>query len=255
MEEELPYMLRDVADYREKVASTNFYVVKTALAEKPLIMLGVTHTKKPEAIAQWRQILDAQYARLHVGENDLLLIEGSLPKEQLTPEDALRTGGEQAYFAALARGAGITVKSWDIPTDTWATIALERHAPELVWTYFSCQLAKLFFSNGETVSQLAMADIFKAYFPSFDLSNVDFLHKILIATGQSDIRDVTLDMLEKVVSPYEKTPMGEMIAEIQVRRDTHALEMLSTEAKKSAKRIIVTAGKDHVLTWEHSLRK
>jgi len=223
---------------------------------------------------------------LHEGKPIEEIFSGLTREEiaTLSPEE-VAPNMEQAFVSWYALKTGREVRSWDIPMRDRMAQLLEmqdertgekKHAPEAVVGWFAATaLTKLYQREmpptRETLGKamgivLSAAEIAEARAQGIDLSADSMdealrrfsgkgLDAFLERFGDVSARKEDMAILTHLSDPRPPKDIGPtnlVLRDMNFMRDRHAMEVLQ-QAKKDHKKVFITGGASHALTWENAV--
>lgn len=253
---------------REKIPDWPKYEYRLQNDDSELTIFGYKHASTPEEV---QPIVDA-----FVKANpDLLLVEGmadeisqaildgkvsdiaALPTEQ---RDAaiLSRYQEQVYMAWKARQFGKEVRSWDLKPSEQLLAGLEQANPEekrnQLEYYLNIGVLKLLETgqppHADRIVQLIIDNF---GLPREELARVGLTAEALQMVASKPIEQINIEEARAKTTPAGEGPANVVLRDINTARDRHAIDVFA-EAKNSHKKVFVTSGSSHALTWEPALR-
>ncbi len=236
------------------------YVVQSG--DRSVIIHGTPH------VLHTGTAVDAIRSTIDTEKPDLLLVEGSAWSTVLSatpeadPDTAVTRHGEQAYAALYARQKGIAVAGWDTMKESLLT-ASKNHPPEVLLTWCALQATKILCENQQKptmqeiisrmIGLLGEEAVPVRFRPSADGSVQAWEELIRAQTGKS-VGTLSLQELEPFVSPRFEGHTNILIRQANALRDQHAMKALLS-ALETHKRVMITAGRSHAITWEPAVNK
>ena len=246
--------------------------------QNELVVLGLPHTFSYEEINQYKDILREQHPDLFLRGIDLIIVEGT-PLEfdpRIDPAQIIKEHGETSYLAYIAKSMGVRVESWDLDFNNWFKNILERHSTEDILAWLGAAALKLLFEKNrkgksvketDHISQSEIKDL-KLLFEKFinaelveyalkkngskiAADKIDFENLFKSYCGKS-LSEITFGDIAKLSDPYADGPTSAVIRDLNEIRDKKAMDTLQ-EAKSKYKSIFMSAGLDHVITWEPAI--
>ncbi len=198
---------------------------------------------------------------------DLVLVEGAAWERALERSDidsaaVLSEYGEQGYAAVYAHQKGIRVEGWDTQKES-LLVAASEESPETLLTWCVLQTTKLFRENQkelnvariiEHVTTLLGVENLPASFHQANPNALQTWDNLITERTGKPLSELSLAELEQFVSPRFEGPTNRLARKAGELRDLHAMKKILA-ALKTHKRIVVTTGRSHAITWEPAVQQ
>jgi len=206
--------------------------------------------------------------------------------------EVLQQKQEQVYIAWLAKKLGKEVRNWDLPAveqirrvlELKDEMGLAKHPPDTVVGWISAYALHKVYETGLQPSYESLKQVISIGEPGVEKSGlVDLSEKKIDEmlkkyTGRNlaefaerfadeKLRAEDWELARRVSDPVPKDEKGEPLPIKQVgetnrvlrdmnhMRDEHAVEVFQRVKQSGVKRVLVTAGGSHAVTWERAIRK
>lgn len=238
------------------------YIYEIQSGDRSVIVHGTPHVMHTGTAA------DAIRSTIDLKQPDLLLVEGNAWSNVLKntpdtdPQTALTYHGEQAYAALYAHQKGIRVAGWDNMKESLLE-ANKEHPPEILLVLCALMATKIFSENQqkptmqEVVSRvigLVGEEALPVRFSSQNESYIQAWAELVRTHTGKTVDTLSLQELERFVSPRFEGPTNILIRQANALRDQHAMEALLS-ALETHTRVMITAGRSHAITWEPAVNQ
>lgn len=251
------------------------YVVSGKSGEQQVEVIGVAHTNQLENVKDIERELDEMNPDLVLVEGDPLEIRfpGETIEEILAMNPkAVMAQEEQVYLAWLAKKQGREVRSWDLPAAEQLRNLLGmkdergkgKYSQEEAMSWLITYGLRKIYEQGKAPSVESLQELILFGMPGVDalvdLSSERVSGAVYKTTSKS------LDELKRrVQDPESRAEDQKLVTEISdprtnqfardmnVARDRHAIEVIQQAKQNGYKKIFVTAGSSHAVTWERAI--
>lgn len=258
-----------------RVKREDAYFVCAKADEQEIRVAGMRHTNDIKKM----QIMVREFKELYP---DVVFVEGQSlekifpkkPFEEITESEAAARE-EQVYMAWLARKHGKEVQNWDLTVEKQLRGVLERQTEngrkyELndVRAWVVLYGLRKVYEMRMRPSQESLEQVVSMGLPGLENLGIDMRDKKKIdeVLEQSDMP--SLEKLEerydneelrvkdqKEVTRLSNPQVNRVAREMNILRDRHAIDVLQKAKQVGFKKVFVSAGISHAITWEQAIKE